>query len=130
MNANEQAIRSANFSVDVDDASRGYWLNAEELVHILGLPEHLSEVLRSLKKTQSERVGLVYSSVQVDYGGKSTKFFFLSSMVSHLSTLCGAKRRGARTALSAVSVARTTLSLSCELLIFTHVPLLGMLAAL
>ena len=51
MNANEQAIRSANFSVD--DASRGYWLNAEELVHILGLPEHLSEVLRSLKKLKA-----------------------------------------------------------------------------
>jgi len=50
MSMDEEAIRNAVFSVD--GAFRGYWLNADELVDILGLQGHLGQVVRSLKKIQ------------------------------------------------------------------------------
>jgi hypothetical protein len=75
MNTHEKAIRSAVF--DVDDAFRGYWVDADEPVEILGLPSRFSSVLRSLQGKQSVRVGLEYKSVQLTHGAKRTKFYFI-----------------------------------------------------
>jgi hypothetical protein len=66
MNMNEEAIRNA--VSNVSDAFRGYWLNADELAEILGLQGHLSLVVRSLKKIQSNRAGLEFTSVQLTRG--------------------------------------------------------------